>query len=140
MASFPAIPQLMLNHALLKLVPFAQHSAGDGADARLRKRGASAWRGFRPQPPATATSTPAPSVSAGPPTAPWPGSTTSGFSACSLRRLASTSRALNRRERCQGLLQVHKALTVATGITRRLPSPGVGERPTGDPYLTGPAA
>jgi len=27
MACFPAIPQLMLNHALLKLVPFVGHTA-----------------------------------------------------------------------------------------------------------------
>jgi hypothetical protein len=60
----------------------------------MRKCGSGFSGGIRPQPPATATSTPAANVSAGPPTAPWPGSTTSGFSARSFRRLASTSCAL----------------------------------------------
>jgi hypothetical protein len=70
------------------------HAATTTFFCAMRKYG-SGFSGLNsPQPPATATSTPAPSVSAGPPTAPWPGNTTSGFSACSLRRLASTSRPL----------------------------------------------
>ena len=60
----------------------------------MRKYGSGFSGLIRPQPPATATATPAPNVSAGPPAAPWPGSATSGFSDCSLRRLARTSLAL----------------------------------------------